>query len=207
MGDSQPSNAKPPDDKSPHDNPAEQAQPQQKSEPPKPSEWWQRRGNYSQMVSAAFAVLALCAAIVGFTIASNQLHEVRVASAKRLWGDYLRLAVEKPDLAAGDYDKIKADNKFVAYQAFVWNLLYACDEIALTEFPDEGWRSACRVAMRRHVRFLCESEIEGIDAYAKETQELMTEVMLEAKRKGESPECAAVTVPQDRPKGPARRLP
>ena len=41
--------------------------------------------------------------------------------------------------------------------------------------------------MRRHVRCLCDSEIEGIDTYAKETQKLMTEVMLEAKSKGDGP--------------------
>jgi hypothetical protein len=183
MGDLPPPNA------TPGDAPGEPAHGPSQSEPAKRSEWWQRFGNIAQMVSALFSVLALGAAIIGFTIAYNQLQEVRISFAKRLWGDYLRLAVEKPDLATGDYDKIKADKRFIAYQAFVWSMLYACDEIAVTEFPDPGWRSTCHDDMRRHVRYLCEFESKQIADYAEGTQKLMTEVMNEVRRKPGYPEC------------------
>jgi len=148
---------------------------------------WQLHGSTAQKVSAVVSALALLAAIAGFYIASSQLREVRESSAKRLFGDYLRLSVEKPDLSDPlDYVAIRRD-KFTAYQSFVWSALYACDEIAPLLFHDKGWRVGCGDHLRRHVRYLCEGGDTLAQTYSAPLRDLINELRREAK--GKFPEC------------------
>ncbi len=156
------------------------------------------RGSYAQIASAVLALGALIVsssllvvAIIGFQTAaeqlqtaSKQLQEVRAASTKRLFGDYLRLAVEKSDLLEPDYASVKKD---ASYKAFVWNLLYACDEIATTLVGEKGWQVGCEHHLTRHVQYLCEWELENL-SFSDQLRAMIQKVAEEAASR-KVPEC------------------
>jgi hypothetical protein len=153
------------------------------------AEDWQTHGNTAQrrswQVSAATALFALgtfAVAIFGFANASHQLRELRESGAKRLFGEYLRLAIEKPAYADPAYDALKQDKeKFAAYRAFVDDLLYACDEILETFPGDAAWARTCDHHVSYHARIICEIEVHAIDAYSQTMQRLMKRIIQRAK--------------------------
>lgn len=137
----------------------------------------------------------LLQATVGYFFASEQLTEVRENTATRLFGEYLRLAVEHPTLANPDYSEIKSkgqETTFAAYQAFVSELLYGCEEIPANFSGDSGWKSTCAGHLRRHVRYLCEFEVKQLDGYGPEMQSLIRTAVSAAKKRGGAPACEAV---------------
>jgi hypothetical protein len=156
---------------------------------------WQVHGNTAQRFSAGVAGVTLLLAIVGYFFASEQLTEVRESTAVRLFGEYLRLAVEHPNLSNPDYTEIKSkgqETTFAAYQAFVSELLYGCEAI-LANFPkDPGWKSTCAGHLRRHLRYLCELEARQLDDYSPEMQSFIRAAVRAGKQRGDAPECEAV---------------
>jgi hypothetical protein len=151
---------------------------------------WQVHGNTAQRKQARTATWALRVATIGAITAAcgvgfgvrsalNQLQETRGIAAKRLFGDYLRLAIERPDLSQPNYSTINTSaTTLIQYQAFLWNLLYACDELAINNlFSLEGWRQTCQHHLERHALYLgkCEN-IEHPYSYSVLMKELMKEV-------------------------------
>jgi hypothetical protein len=63
-------------------------------------------------------------------------------------------------------------------------MLYACDEIAMRLFPEQGWRKTCRDHLKRHARYLCDEEITQLYAYSDSMKALIMEVVDQA------PECS-----------------
>jgi hypothetical protein len=127
---------------------------------------WQVHGNTAQKLSAGVSAVTLLLAVVGYFFASEQLTEVRESTAKRLFAEYLRLAVENPALYNPDNTEIKSkghETTFAAYQAFVSELLYGCEEIVANFPTDPGWENTCTGHLRRHVRYLCEFEVKQLD--------------------------------------------
>jgi len=129
-------------------------------------------------------------AIFGFRGANLQLKQIRENSAERLFGDYLRLAVEKPNFSEPDYTAIRNDKvMFAAYKAFVWNLLYGCEEIITSFFPDDAWERTCRDHIKRHARYLCEFEIEQLGSYSPSMQKLIMSIVSDETASDDKPEC------------------
>jgi hypothetical protein len=154
------------------------------------AERWQRHGNTAQIASAIIAGILMIIAFYGFSTANLQLKQIRENSAERLFGDYLRLAAEKPGLSEPDYMALK-NNKttFAAYKAFVWNLLYGCEEILNSFGPDKAWERTCRDHVARHVRYLCEFEMKQLDAYSLSMQRFIESIVNDRKPSDDAPEC------------------
>jgi hypothetical protein len=151
---------------------------------------WQIHGNSAQKISAVCSAVALLLAILGFIFAYWQLSALRESSAKRQFGEYLRLAAEKPELSDPDYAVIKGNIVSLAgYKSFVWTLLYGCEEIMSNFGSDRGWERTCRDHMTRHVRYLCEFEVKQLDAYSGEMQNFIRSIVNETKKRQDLPEC------------------
>src|SRR5262249_19500556 len=151
---------------------------------------WQEYGNTAQKISAAFSGLGLLLAIVGFAFAYLQLSALRESSAKRQFGEYLRLAAEKPELSNPNYTMIKANTvEFARYKAFVWNLLYGCEEIMSNFASDRAWERTCRDHMMRHVGYLCEFEVYQLASYSEVMQNFIRSAVNDTKNRGNVAEC------------------
>ena len=76
----------------------------------------------------------------------------REASSKELYRDYLKVALENPDLSSGNYDET---NSLVAdkYDTFLSIMLYAFDEMVDLLGP-EYWRDVVKNQVRVHEKYL-----------------------------------------------------
>lgn len=145
----------------------------------KKENWWQRIGNYAQIISAGMAVF-------GFGALIYQLDEIkdnnRATSARQVYLAYADIQFKYPQYADPDYVKLKSSAKEVLsqYQAYVAYMLYACGEV-LQAFPkDSEWKYSCSYDVVDHLPFLCEKEKndpEFMKTFGLQTQKFVTEEM------------------------------
>jgi hypothetical protein len=151
--------------------------------------WWQRTGNYAQIISAGMA-------IVGFGVLIYQLHEIRdnnrATSARQVYLAYADVQFKYPVYADPDLAKIKSSGKeaLTQYQAYVAYMLYACGEV-LQAFPkDSEWKYSCSYDVVDHLPFLCEKEKndpEFMKTFGVQTQNFVNEEL--ARHGVTPPEC------------------
>ncbi|WP_421723384.1 hypothetical protein [Bauldia sp.] len=110
-------------------------------------------------------------AFVGISMVYVQIRGQRAiqreATAMGLFREYLREAIERPDLASPDYDQIKQQGNradIVRYELFVANMLYSFDEVLLgTQSKD--WRAVVRGELARHADYLRSAEFQKQRGY------------------------------------------
>jgi hypothetical protein len=112
-------------------------------------------GNLAQIASA----LVAGAALVGiFWQVQTNLAAGRESTVREAYRAYLRLAVEHPELADPDYDRLRIGERSresLRYGWFVSYLLYTCEQIVLN-FPDDPeWRRTCITQIGYHDRYIC----------------------------------------------------
>jgi hypothetical protein len=141
---------------------------------------WQRRGNYSQIASAAIAGVAL--AVVWSQLltikANNQdsAQKAREAAARQMFRSHIEVELKYPNLAEPDYGHLKRNGgaEFGQYTSFVTHLLYTCEEVLIAMDDEKGWRSACQSRMSEHSQFLCETLTDDdLVTYGEQVQELV----------------------------------
>jgi hypothetical protein len=76
------------------------------------------------------------------------------ARAKAIWGEWLRLVIAHPDLAAPDP---AAPAGSIRYKAFVASLVAAADQILLLD-PASGWKAAISGQLELHRAYLASDE-------------------------------------------------
>jgi hypothetical protein len=145
----------------------------------KKENWWQRIGNYAQIVSAGMAVF-------GFGALIYQLDEIkdnnRATSARQVYLAYADIQFNYPQYADPDYVKLKSSAKEVLtqYQAYVSYMLYACGEV-LQAFPKNSeWEYSCSYDVVDHLPFLCEKEKTDpgfMKTFGSQTQKFVKEEM------------------------------
>jgi hypothetical protein len=76
------------------------------------------------------------------------------------------------------------------YEAFVWNLLYGCEEI-ITSFSDQYWDKTCRNHLERHIRYLCEVAVkQQLPEYEPIMQNFLIALTNAWKGRPDTPECS-----------------
>jgi hypothetical protein len=151
--------------------------------------WWQRFGNISQVVQASVAIIGIGAILF-------QVNEIRTnsraASARQIYLAYLDLAFKNPELAAPDYDRIKAadQNTRGRYETFVSYFLYACEEALAVFEREREWKDSCEYDVKYHLPFLCDknkTDPAFLKTYSDKTQSFVQSAMTRAGVA--SPEC------------------
>jgi len=153
--------------------------------------WWQRIGNFAQIISAGMAIF-------GFGALIYQLDEIkdnnRATSARHVYLAYADIQFKYPQYADPDFAKLKSSAKetLTQYQAYVAYMLYACGEV-LYAFPkDSEWKYSCSYDVVDHLPFLCEKEKtdpEFMKTFGLQTQKFVHEEM--ARYGVAPPECKA----------------
>jgi hypothetical protein len=87
-------------------------------------------------------VAAAAVAVAWGQLRSNRINQ-RETTAKSIWRDHLRLAIEYPDLAFGKYEEDQKSK----YEWFIAHLLWASEEIL--DF-DTNWESNVEVSVGYH---------------------------------------------------------
>ncbi|MCG6206928.1 hypothetical protein LPW26_19970 [Rhodopseudomonas sp. HC1] len=145
-----------------------------------PDQPWQRRGNYSQIASAAIAGVALAVVWSQLqTIKTNNrdsAQKARESAARQMFRSHIEIELKYPNLAEPDYRHLKRSGgvDFGQYTSFVTHLLYTCEEVLIAMGDEQGWRSACQSRMGEHSQYLCET-LADVDlvTYGEQVQELV----------------------------------
>lgn len=135
--------------------------------------------NLGNVLTAIVALFALFFA--GWQILANKRNQ-KEATAKSIYKDYLRLAVENPELSGPDFEKIRQwrkddKEKYEKYEDYVAYMLFACEEI-LDLFPSvEGWNNTIKDELSYHEAYLRGSFGNKIELYCKPLQELINQII------------------------------
>jgi len=156
----------------------------------------QRRAWIASAIAAGISFLALGSAALGIFNAFRQVEASRESTfkqieqsgqseARRMFSDYLKIAIQEPTLASPEsawYEAIKKENgkEYVRYRMFVDNLLFSCEEILGQFQSDKAWIKTCDDYMKPHARYICETEIPQKDTYSELMQERMHKVIEDA---------------------------
>jgi hypothetical protein len=111
-----------------------------------------------------------------------------------MFGAWLKLAIDRPELfdLGDDYASMRQKpTEFNRYKAFVWSLLFGCEEILEIYGGDPAWKLVCKDHLKHHTRFMCEFEGNKLASYSARMQTLMSEVIADGKGHSEYPECNA----------------
>lgn len=144
--------------------------------------------NVTDIISNVATALAAVAALFALRLGWIQIRENRLtqseATAKDIYREYLRLALEYPQYSLPDYSRISADensDEFKQYEWFVSFLIYAAEEI-LAFFPDsEGWRATITSQFEYHREYLQAGYINPRH-YTREVCELIEQVRAEGSK-------------------------
>lgn len=138
----------------------------------------EKLADLAQVGTFFIALVALSIAYVQIVAARESQRE---ATAKDVFRDSLRLAFEHPDYAIPKQG-LKSDDK---YGWFVAVILNACDEIAVTVLPDQGWQHVVRGTLEYHKEYLASAEFledGGWQDYSKELKIEFDAMITDAKR-------------------------
>jgi hypothetical protein len=147
---------------------------------------WQKHGNTAQMVSAFIAVAGIGALMLQLNAIRNNGRE---ATAQQIYLNYVRVALDNPQFAQPDYDRIKAGDEQdkTRYRWFVSLMMFACDEV-LENIDSDEWRRSCGYDLSMHVRFLCENaDARFLSQFSPRMRQLVAVAVDEAR--ASIPEC------------------
>jgi hypothetical protein len=107
----------------------------------------------------------LLLAALGLFATAIQVHRNRAFqkenTAKGVYRDYLKMAVENPILADGDLKQIKDGKRMEQYRWFVSYLLWACEEIITFAPNDPQWKEDVESQLGYHLEYLSGDEFRA----------------------------------------------
>jgi hypothetical protein len=118
---------------------------------------FQKFSNIATMLTFVVALAALLVAVK--QIQSANLSQ-REATAQETYGEYLKLAIEKPELADGIVDQNATAEDRAKYSWFVSYCLHAAEHIYLLFPDDENWANALRSQICPHRDYLSGEEFQ-----------------------------------------------
>lgn len=117
----------------------------------------------AEVIEGFATALAAIVAFVGIAMVYVQIRGQRAiqreATAMSLFRQYLQEALERPELANPDHDRLRQEGGLVQYEFFVANMLYSFDEVLQTT-RSADWREIVRGEVARHAAFLCSAEFK-----------------------------------------------
>ena len=122
--------------------------------------------------SLAFAAAGLSATAVQMGRNRNYQKE---NTAKAVYRDYLKLAVDNPVLADGDLTKIQASGLLDKYRWYVSYFLWACEEVIAFAPTDTEWHQDIVAQLGYHRAYLASDEFsqQELPFYSKELVEFI----------------------------------
>jgi hypothetical protein len=138
---------------------------------------WEHADKLGGLGEAVTAIVAIVAAIIAFTQIGSAWRSQRdatnaataaqrEATAKDIYRDFLRQAIQYPSYADGE----QTDD--AAYKWFVAFLLAACDELLLANPNDEGWQQVIEEELYPHCSYLGSKEFNNFGGWGMYSQEL-----------------------------------
>ena len=103
-----------------------------------------------QIAPGLTPLIALFAVLVAWRqLALNRTNQ-RETTAKAIFREYLKLAFEHPDFAAGNYERIVKNGKLLQYTWFVGYFLWAAEEILEYARNEAEWRENLQMQANLH---------------------------------------------------------
>lgn len=123
---------------------------------------WENAEKISGVAEGLIALFAFAGVVIAWWTVINARNSQREATAKHIYGEYLKLAVGHPDLANPEFmsDRQESNNSVEClkrreqYRWFVASMMNACDEIARIRPGDTGWRDTILEDLKMHIDYL-----------------------------------------------------
>ncbi len=107
----------------------------------------------TSIASAATAIVAIVALLFAWRQLSENRRNQKEATATNFYKDYLLLAIQYPELAYPNYEKISASKDTAEYQKYTWLVAYMLTtcELIMELFPeDPGWTATVEEQLLYH---------------------------------------------------------
>lgn len=95
-------------------------------------------------------VVGLAALVVAWRQLTLNRNNQRETTAKATFREFLKLAVEYPELAEGDYQSLVQQGKKNKYEWFVGYFLWAAEEVLEYAKKDQTWNYNLKMVAGRH---------------------------------------------------------
>ncbi len=134
--------------------------------------------------AALTAILAFVGIAMVYVQIRGQRAIQREATAMSLFREYLKEALERPDLHNPDPDQIKQRRSSIQYELFVANMLWSFDAV-LQNMRSRDWRDVVRDEVARHAEYLRSAEFQKQRRYyAPEITEIIDAVCADKRTQG-----------------------
>jgi hypothetical protein len=117
--------------------------------------WHWIRGNAEPLEAVGILLTALVAviALVGVKLQIDENDRLqREQSARETYREFLKLGIERPNLANNDWCRIEDNNARTAYEHYVEYALYTAEQVLAV---DAAWQAPMVQALRPHSSYLC----------------------------------------------------
>jgi nitrate reductase gamma subunit len=115
---------------------------------------WDHAKDWAQIAPIVTLVVALFALVLAWRqLALNRANQ-RETTAKTTFRDYLKLAVEHPELSAGNYEVVAKDDKLLEqYEWFVGYFLWAAEELFEFAPQEDVWGRNLQMLANYHCAY------------------------------------------------------
>jgi hypothetical protein len=133
--------------------------------------WQWIKGN-AEPLEAVGTLLTALVAVVALAGVKLQLDEndrlQREQGARESYREFLKLGIERPDLANADWCLLETDQNRTAYSGYVEYALYTAEQVIAA---DAAWEQPMRQVLQPHASYLCQKS--DWDSYSAATQRLV----------------------------------
>lgn len=121
------------------------------------------RSNWAQIISVVISAVVL----IGIFFQLSSLREsidvarlnMRNSLTNQLYNSYRDASLRYPHLAIPDYKQLKSDRvEFARYKVFVGHMLWAYDDVLISNNNSSDWSALFKNDVRWHMEFLCEEK-------------------------------------------------
>ena len=138
---------------------------------------WEHARDWAQIAPGFTPLVALFAVVIAWRqLALNRINQ-RETTAKTTFREFLKLAVEHPELSAGNYEAVVAEGKLEQYEWFVGYFLWATEELFEFAPLEAVWGGNLQLLANYHAAYFNNSPdfmTEEFGTYSAKTQALIT---------------------------------
>lgn len=139
---------------------------------------WEFAKDWAQIAPDFTLLIALSAFLIAWRQLVLNRQNQRETTAKSTFREYLRLAVQYPELAQGNDGNLKG-NELERYKWLVGYLLWATEELLELKQTEDVWTDNLKMLLGYHYQYLSSEEFMGreIKTYSAKTQALIRQVI------------------------------
>jgi hypothetical protein len=126
-------------------------------------------------------MVAAYSSITQLSLMRKQIAETNEFAGNASWERFVEVAIEHPEMAAGQDPSKLEGTEVAAYQWFVERLLFAGEQVLYATNNDPQWRLSIKIEAARHIPLLS-SEYFGSDdfcTYRKSIRDILSELDIE----------------------------